>query len=217
MARKKAPAALISVAAVSVHGWNSMTNREVELLRPVLSSADCIVDRACAPIFATEPGAAIVPSAVTEEEEKMEAAQTARDSELCLMTIDKQYPVLPSIRALLPSDERLGTRVLSNPEAAKAIMQLSDAEHCTREMEAHSWTGDQDVSVMLDGESVKLPYMNAMDLRIWLDMRDIPTANLGVGALKGAVLTHVKYPACDELSRAKACLQNVVKDFQRMQ
>lgn len=217
MTRKKVPAAPISMAAVSVHGWNNLTPREVELLRPVLLAADRIFDPACTALFATEPGAAVVPNTVIQEEEERVAAETARDSELCLMTIDKQYPVLPFIRSLLPDDERLVTRVLSNPEAAKAIMQLSDVAYCSREMEVHGGTGDQDVSVILDGESMKLPYMNALELRIWLDMRDITTTNLGVGALKAAVLKRVKYSTHDELDKAKARLQNVVKDFQRMQ
>jgi len=214
---KKSPGALITMSALDINGWNSMTNREVELLRPVLHAAESIFDPACAALFATDPGAAVVPSALREEgEEEMEEALIASGSMLCLLAVDKLYPVLPSIRALLPADECLLKKVLSNPEAAKAIMHLGDTEYCIKDLEAHGWNGDQHISVMLDGESMKLPDMTAIDLKIWLDMRDISTTNLGVGALKGAVLKRVKYSTCDELSRAKARLVNVVKDFQRV-
>jgi hypothetical protein len=214
---KKAPAALIAVSALDISGWNSMTKREVALLRPVLHAAICIFDPACATLFATEPGTAVVPSAVTEEESGEEEAHAAEGPELCLMAVDKQYPVIRSIRALLPDDEQLLKRVLSNPDAAKAIMYLTDWELCQNVMRAHGAQADRYMFVMLDGLPYKLSELSALDFKRWLRMRDMAAEHLGVAALKRLVWNRVKHSTPDELISAKARIANVVKEFQRVE
>lgn len=133
------------------------------------------------------------------------------------MAVDKQYPVLPSIRGLLPDDECLVKRVLSNPEAAKAIMYLTDRELCLKAMQGKGRNGERFALVLLDGEAWKPTVMSATDLRRWLEMRDIPTVNMAEGALKKAVLKRIMYPDTAELTRAKARIANVVKEFHRLQ
>lgn len=53
---RKAPAALITVSALNNRDWSSMTDRELELLRPVLLASECIFDPACKVLFATRLG-----------------------------------------------------------------------------------------------------------------------------------------------------------------
>lgn len=168
---------------------------------------------------ASQRADALVPGIDTHENEELaaaEAAEAVRGSELCLMAVDKKYPVLPCIRSLLPDDEALLTRVLSNQGAAKAIMLLSDAEYSTCQMEKQGWTEDEYITIMLDGEELQLHDTTAIDLAMWLDMRDIPTTNLGVAALKGAVIKRINLTTYHELDNAKARLGNIIKEFQRV-
>ncbi len=161
---------------------------------------------------------AVVPSGATEEEiREEEEARVARGPELCLIAVDDQYPVIPSIRALLPDDERVLKRVLSNSEAAKAIMHLTDWELCQNVIKAHGAQADRYIFVMLDGLPYKPSELSALDLKRWVSMRDMPAEQLREAALRRAVWSRIKYSLPEELSNARARIANVVKDFQRVE
>ena len=183
--------------------------------QPVLHAAECIFDPARA-----EPSTAVTPSALTEEENREEEeARVARGPELFVIAVDPHYPIIPSIRALLPDDERHLKRVLSNPVAARAIMHLSDCEFSQSIIRAHGAQADRFTFIMLEGLPYKLTEseLSVLDLKRWAKMRDMPVGHLREGSVKRAIWSRLKYALPEVLSNARARIANVVKEIQSVE
>ena len=132
--------------------------------------------------------------------------------DLRLRAVDPTYPVAPAVQGMLPTQSDLRQRVLSDPSAATAIMELGDAHLAERSM-AGARTAAKELlfKVYFNGEEKLVVHLSGTEAEIWLKLRKVALRkNINPHTLTQKIVHRLVNSDTERLENAKRRLKNIV-------
>lgn len=131
--------------------------------------------------------------------------------ELRLRAVDSTYPVAPAIQGILPTQSDLVQRVLSDPSAAIAIMDLGDADLAQRSMAGARTAAKEFQKVYSSGKKKLAVHMSGTEAEMWLKLRKVVLRkNINSHTLIQKIVHKLVNPDTERLQNAKQRLKNIV-------
>lgn len=131
---------------------------------------------------------------------------------LRLRAVDSTYPVAPAVKSMLPTQSDLMQRVLSDPSAANAIMELGDADLAQRSMAgARTAAKELYLKVYHGGQERLAVHLSGNEAEMWLKLRKVPLQkNTSPHTLTQKIVHKLVNPDTERLKNAKRRLKNIV-------